>query len=48
VGTFGSPGPVASAGLAVAAAAMAVAVYGVVVLIADAGDMRTAITRRVG
>jgi putative peptidoglycan lipid II flippase len=46
VGAFGSPGPVASAGLALAAAAVALAVYGVVVLIADAGDTRTALSRR--
>jgi hypothetical protein len=48
VGAFGSPGPLASAGLAVAVAAVALVVYGVIVLIADAGDMRTALTRRFG
>jgi putative peptidoglycan lipid II flippase len=48
IGTLGSPGPAASAGLAVAAAVAAVAVYGTVVIAADAADLRTVVTRRFG
>jgi putative peptidoglycan lipid II flippase len=46
IGNLGSPGPAASARLAVAAAAAAVGVYGTVVVAADAADLRAVVTRR--
>jgi putative peptidoglycan lipid II flippase len=46
VGSLGSPGPVASAGLAVAAALVCAGVYAAVLFASDAADLRTLITRR--